>query len=190
MATNANVSQMIATAAAKYGVDPSLAINIGVQESGLNQNAVSPAGAIGVMQLMPATAAGLGVDPAILAQNIDGGVRYIAQLIAEFGDITEAVAAYNWGPGNVQNAVANYGDNWLSVAPAETQNYVTAILGPSAAFAATLDPGGAVAATAESLVSSAANAATSLVTGLTPLQIGMLVVGGYLLWNLLGDLFD
>jgi hypothetical protein len=93
------------------------------QESGGDPNAVSPAGAEGVMQLMPATAASLGVsDPFDPAQNIDGGVRYLSQLMSEFGgDPHLALAAYNWGPGNVAKNGAN---NW----PTETTNYVSTIL--------------------------------------------------------------
>jgi soluble lytic murein transglycosylase-like protein len=124
----ADVLALLNAAAAKYGVPASLAIAVANQESGGNQYnsnggvLTSSAGALGVMQLMPATAAGLGVDPTDTAQNIDGGVRYLSQLLQEFGgDQTLALAAYNWGPGNV----SKYGlSNW----PAETENYVSSIL--------------------------------------------------------------
>lgn len=123
------VPALIVAAAQKYGVPPSLALEVGVQESGLNPAAVSPAGAIGVMQLMPGTAAGLGVDPNDTAQNIDGGVRYLAQLLSQFGgNQATALAAYNWGSGNVSRAIATGNPDWLSSAPAETQNYVASIL--------------------------------------------------------------
>lgn len=117
-----NIQTTVEAAAAKYGVDPSLALAVAQQESGLNPNARSSAGAIGVMQLMPATAAQLGVDPNDPAQNIDGGVRYLSQLLSQFGgDTSLALAAYNAGPGAVQK----YG----GVPPyAETQNYVSSIL--------------------------------------------------------------
>jgi membrane-bound lytic murein transglycosylase B len=125
-----SVTQMLAQAAATYGVDPALVLAVATRESGLNPNAVSPAGAIGVMQLMPATAAALGVDPHNVAQNIDGGVRYLAQLLSNYGgDTAKATAAYNWGPGNLNKAIAANGANWLSAAPAETQNYVAALTG-------------------------------------------------------------
>jgi hypothetical protein len=119
---------MIADAAAKYGVSPPLALEVATVESNLKQSAVSSAGAIGVFQLMPATAASLGVDPTNLAQNIDGGVRYLAQLLGRFSDLAAALGAYDWGPTNVSKAIAQYGANWLAAAPAETQNYVQKIL--------------------------------------------------------------
>jgi len=118
----ADILSLLQAAAGKYGLDPSLVVAVANQESGGNPNAVSPAGAQGVMQLMPATAQQFGVtDPFDPAQNIDAGVRYLAQLMNQFGDPQLALAAYNWGPGNV----AKYGtSNW----PAETANYVSSIL--------------------------------------------------------------
>lgn len=116
------IISLLTSAANKYGVPPELAIAVAQQESGGNPKAVSPAGAIGVMQLMPATAASLGVtDPTDPTQNINGGVLYLSQLLAQFnGDPQLALAAYNWGPGNVSK---NGYSNW----PAETQNYVSSI---------------------------------------------------------------
>jgi hypothetical protein len=130
IAQNTIIIGLIQQAASRYGVDPSLALAIAQRESGLNPNAQSPAGAQGVMQLEPPTAAQYGVtNPFDAAQNISAGVHYLADLIGQFGDLVKAVAAYNWGPGNVSNAITRYGGNWLSAAPAETQNYVQAILG-------------------------------------------------------------
>ena len=124
-----DITSTIVAAAQKYGVDPALAIEVGVAESGLNPNTPdSSAGAIGVMQLMPATAVALGVNPRDPAQNIDGGVRLLQQLLSRFPDISQALAAYNWTPSSVANAVAQYGTAWLAHAPAETQNYVQKIL--------------------------------------------------------------
>jgi soluble lytic murein transglycosylase-like protein len=143
--TQASMAALVQQAALQYGVSPALALAVATRESNLNPAAVSPAGAIGVMQLMPATAAQLGVDPTNAAQNIDGGVRYLAQLLQEFSDPVSAIAAYNWGPGNVSQAQQVYGANWLAQAPAETQAYVQAILGVSPADVAqapvTLDAG-------------------------------------------------
>jgi soluble lytic murein transglycosylase-like protein len=121
----------ITAAAKKYGIDPALLAGLVKQESGFNPSAGSPAGARGLTQLMPATAAGLGVtnvlDP---AQNLDGGAKYLRQQLDAFGgDVTRALAAYNAGPGAVQR----YG----GVPPyAETQNYVRAVQANAAAYRA------------------------------------------------------
>lgn len=96
-----DVRALITQAAYRYGVDPNLALALARRESAFNPAAVSSAGAIGVMQLMPATAAGLGVDPYNLEQNIDGGIRYLKSLLDRFGDAGQALAAYNAGPTRV-----------------------------------------------------------------------------------------
>jgi soluble lytic murein transglycosylase-like protein len=129
-----SISALVMQTAAAQGVDPNLALALARQESGLNQNVVSSAGAIGVMQLMPATAAQLAVDPTDVTQNIQGGITYLRQLLAQFGDPTAAVAAYNCGPGCVRALQSKYGANWLAYAPAETQNYVRSILGVTASL--------------------------------------------------------
>jgi len=128
-----DIQSLVASNALAAGIDPVLALAVARQESGFNPSAVSKAGAIGVMQLMPATAAQLGVDPYNAGQNIQGGVTYLAQMLSRFTDPAQALAAYNWGAGNVQKAVANYGGDWLSAAPSETRNYVSSILGSTAA---------------------------------------------------------
>ncbi len=121
----ASVQSQVSAAANRYGVPEWLALAVAKTESAFNPSARSSAGAIGVMQLMPGTAADLGVNPNDTGQNIDGGVRYLSQLLAKFnGDTSLALAAYNAGPG----AVSKYG----GVPPyAETQNYVSKILGSS-----------------------------------------------------------
>lgn len=129
MGATAAIPQMIANSASTYGVPAQISLEVAMRESSLNQNARGAAGEIGVYQLMPSTAAGLGVNPSDLTQNIQGGNQYLAQLYARFGDWGAALAAYNWGPGNVANAIAVYGANWFSAIPSSTQDYVQSILG-------------------------------------------------------------
>lgn len=118
--------------AQRQGVRPELVGAVMHQESRGNQNAVSPKGARGRMQLMPTTAAELGVDPDDEFQNIEGGVRYLGRQIKDFGDETKGLAAYNAGPG----AVRKYG----GVPPyAETQGYVKAIQGGAPDIASASD---------------------------------------------------
>ncbi len=108
-------------AAAKYGVPEDLFLRLIQQESGWNPNAVSPKGATGLAQLMPGTARALGVDINDPQQNLEGGARYLRAQYDKFGSWRLALAAYNAGPG----AVEEYG----GVPPyAETQGYVVAIL--------------------------------------------------------------
>ena len=116
------LARTIHAAAAKYAVDPKLVSAVAEVESGGNQSAVSSAGAVGVMQLMPETAAGLGVNPYDMKSNVEGGTKYLREMLDTFdGDVKKAVAAYNAGP----NAVKAYG----GIPPyAETQNYVNNVL--------------------------------------------------------------
>jgi cell wall-associated NlpC family hydrolase len=106
----------------KYGVPATLLAAVAKQESGYNASAVSPAGARGLMQIMPATAQGLGVDPMQPAQAVDGAARLLRDLIGRFGRVDHALAAYNAGPG----AVLRY--DGIPPYP-ETQRYVPAVLG-------------------------------------------------------------
>lgn len=107
--------------AIEEGVDPDLFARLVQQESGWDATAGSSKGAYGLSQLMPATAAELGVDPTDPVQNLRGGARYLRQQLDRFGDPVLALAAYNAGPGNV----SKYG----GVPPfEETQNYVSSIL--------------------------------------------------------------
>jgi len=122
-------SEFISHAAEATGVNPQLALQVAMHESDLNPQALNrSSGAIGMMQLMPATAAALGVDPHNVVQNIRGGLRYLREQMAKFGDTAQALAAYNWGPGHVAHAVTRWGSDWLSHAPSETQRYVASIL--------------------------------------------------------------
>ena len=112
----------ITAAAQAAGIPPALLASVAWSESGFNPSATSPAGAVGLMQLMPRTAAGLGVDPRDPAQALAGGAAYLASQLKTFGRSDLAIAAYNAGPG----AVRKYG----GVPPyPETQSYVNTVLG-------------------------------------------------------------
>ncbi len=113
---------MARIAARKYGVPEDLFLRLVQQESGWNQGAKSAKGALGLAQLMPDTAARMGVDPADARQNLEGGARYLRQQYDRFRSWRLALAAYNAGP----EAVEKYAD----VPPyPETRGYVRAILG-------------------------------------------------------------
>src|SRR5215471_844411 len=108
-------------AADKYGLPRDLVRTVMAVESGFVADAISPKGAIGLMQLMPQTARDLGVNPNDPAQNVDGGVRYLRDLLVKYdGGLRHALAAYNAGPAAV--------DRYNGVPPyAETINYVVKI---------------------------------------------------------------
>ncbi|WP_271629611.1 lytic transglycosylase domain-containing protein [Caldicellulosiruptor sp. DIB 104C] len=105
LSTNLSKSEIIniATKKAKeYGLAPSLVLSVIEAESGFRQDAISKAGAIGLMQLMPETAKALGVNPYDPIENLDGGIRYLKEKLEQFGgNIELALAAYNAGPANV-----------------------------------------------------------------------------------------
>lgn len=112
---------LIVATATEYAVDPALVLAVAAIESNYKVDAVSHKGAIGIMQLMPATAEELGVNPYILEENIEGGVKYLAKLLDKYGDVGMALAAYNAGMGIV--------DRYGGVPPfRETQNYVKKVL--------------------------------------------------------------
>ena len=113
---------MAKAAARKYGIPEDLFLRLVQQESGWNQGAVSAKGAVGLAQLMPATAARLGVDENDAQQNLEGGAHYLSMMYDRFGSWKLALAAYNAGP----EAVDQYG----GIPPyEETKGYVVAILG-------------------------------------------------------------
>jgi soluble lytic murein transglycosylase-like protein len=157
----------ITAAATKYGIDPALLKGLIRQESNFNASAQSGAGAQGLTQLMPGTAASLGVtDPTDPAQAIDGGAKYLKQQLDRFGgDPSKALAAYNAGPG----AVAKYG----GVPPyAETQSYVQKVLGYAAGYEGTAAP----AATGATAVNAATSSAVPVTT--TPVSPASLLATG------------
>lgn len=115
--------------AMKYGISPVYFVRQIYAESGFNPNAYSPAGAVGIAQFEPATAASLGINPYDPVSALDGAARYMASLSNSFGgNYAMALAAYNAGSANVNNAIRNGGANWLSLLPLETQNYVNKIM--------------------------------------------------------------
>jgi hypothetical protein len=122
MAAVSQYSSLIQSAAAQYGLSPSLLAAVMQAESSGNATAVSPAGAMGLMQLMPQTAAQYGVTSATIfdpATNIDAGAHYLSDLVNQFGNVNTALAAYNWGPGNVSSGQA---------IPASVQAYVANVM--------------------------------------------------------------
>jgi soluble lytic murein transglycosylase-like protein len=121
-AATGQYAQLINAAAQQYGISPALVEAVMWQESRYNQRAVSSAGAIGLMQLMPGTAQQLGVNPHDPWQNVFGGAAYLRKQLDRFNNnVPLALAAYNAGPG----AVIKYG----GIPPyAETRNYVSVIM--------------------------------------------------------------
>jgi soluble lytic murein transglycosylase-like protein len=118
---------MIAAAEGANGIQRNLLARLLYQESRFRPDIISgetrsSAGALGIAQFMPATAAQFGIDPLDPGQAIGAAGKYLAQLYAKFGDWSLALAAYNWGPGNVSRS-------GLDGAPAETRDYVAQITG-------------------------------------------------------------
>ncbi len=146
-------SPHVSRLAGQYGVDEALVRAVIEAESSWNAAARSPVGAVGLMQLMPDTAAGLGVDPYNAVSNIEGGTRYLAQQLAAFGgDVPKALAAYNAGPGTVTGG---------GTLPAETQAYVRRVMGLYNRYRDLASP----AASAASEASAAAGAGLDYSTG-------------------------
>jgi len=115
------IDEIIGKASRRYNIDKGLIKAVIKAESNFNPNAVSSAGARGLMQLMPGTASGLGVtDSFNPEQNVMAGTRYLRQMLDRYnGNLDSALAAYNWGPGNV--------DKRGSFLPRETRDYLVKI---------------------------------------------------------------
>lgn len=126
-------SQYIAMAqqdAINAGISPVYFVRQINQESGFNPGAVSPAGALGIAQFEPGTAAGLGINPWDPVQALRGAAQLMASYSRTYGgDYAKALAAYNGGSGTVQYAVNNCGANWLNCLPGETRHYIYVIMG-------------------------------------------------------------
>jgi soluble lytic murein transglycosylase-like protein len=122
MPARPQVAQAINAAAQTVGLDPDLIEAVAWRESRLRPEAVSPKGAVGVMQLMPDTARALGVRDGDVASNVQGGASYLHQMLARYdGDLVKALAAYNAGPGAVDR-------NGGPPPYRETRAYVAAVL--------------------------------------------------------------
>jgi soluble lytic murein transglycosylase-like protein len=190
-------SSTIASLATQNNVDPSLALAVAQAESGGQQYdasgnpLTSSAGAVGIMQLEPGTAAQYGADPSNPIENIDAGTAYLGDLLNQYGDTGTALAAYNWGPGNVSNAIAEYGTApvswngqtvpaWFTHAPAETQSYVMKIMGSSSFGGAALPTAAAplVAATGPAL------AMPALASAVSPAAVLPASIDSYMPWIL------
>ena len=127
---NADYVSIARQAAIAAGISPDLFVRQIQQESGFNPGATSPAGAVGIAQFMPGTAASMGVNPYDPTSALYGGARLMAQLSNEFGgNYAKALAAYNGGPGAVIGAVNAGGGNWMGFLPTESRNYVHIIMG-------------------------------------------------------------
>jgi soluble lytic murein transglycosylase-like protein len=113
-----DTKELVDNAARKYGLPPALVRAVVAVESAYHPDAVSPKGAIGLMQLMPETARSLGADPKIAAENVDAGARYLRDLLLKYDQrMFHALAAYNAGPGTV--------DKYHGIPPyRETQAYI------------------------------------------------------------------
>ena len=194
------IQQLIARAAQQAGVPASLALAQAQAESSLNPNAYNPkSGATGLFQLEPSTAAQLGVtDPLDPAQSAAGGTTYLAQLYNQFGSWDLALAAYDWGPGNLSKAIATYGSSWIAHAPEETQNYVATILGnaglPAGAPAMSVTAPGTTAPPPDSTIDvldpgstlfDTTDAGGSAPSGFILLTLGL--IAAYIAWDFLTD---
>ena len=115
--------------ATNFGLNPDLFERQIQQESGFNPSAVSPAGAQGIAQIMPTTAQGWHVDPFNPVQALSVAADHMAWYQSHYGSYAKALAAYNAGTSSLDSALSRCGTYWRTCVPAETQRYITAIMG-------------------------------------------------------------
>lgn len=120
----------LTSAELQYNIPNRLLARVAYQESRfrndiISGDIVSSANAQGIMQIVPRWHPD--VDPLEPYQAIDYAGHYLSQLYKQFGSWDKALGAYNWGPGNMKNAIAKHGEKWLNYAPEETRNYVRQI---------------------------------------------------------------
>ena len=129
---NSPYNDLFDAATIKHNLPDGLLNKIGHVESGFNPDAISPTGARGVMQFMPRTANEYGIDPHDTPAAIDAAGKKMAHLRDYYdGNITKAIAAYNYGEGNLNEVIDNHGDQWREHLPTETTNYLNKIIGGS-----------------------------------------------------------
>jgi cell wall-associated NlpC family hydrolase len=120
-ALSSQYDSLFKAAGTKHGISPNILAAVAKAESNFNANAKSGAGALGLMQIMPGTAKGLGVNPMVPAEAVDGAAKMLSGLVKKYGSVDLALAAYNAGPGAV--------DKYKGIPPyTETQNYVKKVL--------------------------------------------------------------
>jgi len=116
-------------AAWSVGISSDLFVRQIYQESGFRTNAYSYAGAIGIAQFMPGTAAAMGINPYNPVQSLQAAARLMAGYVHQYGSYSAALAAYNAGPGTVNYALRYCGSYWTQCLPSETRNYIYVIMG-------------------------------------------------------------
>lgn len=125
----AQIEALIRCLAPWEGVSSEIVIRQCEAESSFNPDALNAkSGAIGLFQLMPATAKDEKVNPHRWHENVFGGVRYLGKMLRMFGTVERALAAYNWGPGNMRKCIDRHGDEWRKNIPSETRGYLRKIL--------------------------------------------------------------
>lgn len=125
----AQIEALIRSLAAAEELPADVLIRQCETESAFNPEAENPkTKAFGLFQFMPATAADEKINPKRWHENVFGGVRYLGKMNRMFGSLDKALAAYNWGPGNLKKCIAAYGDGWRAQIPAETKGYLKKIL--------------------------------------------------------------